>query len=296
MVLTRNQFAVLEALATSVQKLTQRELQKHCGFSLGLINKTIKELTDLDLISNGSITNRGLDSLEGYRVKRAIFLAAGFGARLVPITLNTPKPMIKVNNVRIIDGLIDKVLSLGIEEIYVVRGYLSEQFDQLLYKYPFVKFLENPLYNESNNISSAMCARYLFSNAYVFESDLIINTPDILKKYHYTSDFLAVKKDRTDDWCFTVKDNKIVEEKLGGFFSWQMIGISYWNNEDGKKLSLDLEEVFSMPGGKEYFWEQVPLSVFKNKYQVEIKECKDNDVIEIDTFNELKKIDSSYDV
>ena len=39
-----------------------------------------------------------------------------------------------------------------------------------------VQFLENPIYNESNNISSAMCARYLLSNAYVFEADLIIRS------------------------------------------------------------------------------------------------------------------------
>ena len=33
-------------------------------------------------------------------------------------------------------------------EIYIVRGYLGELFDQLLYKYPMIKFLENPVYNE----------------------------------------------------------------------------------------------------------------------------------------------------
>ena len=52
-------------------------------------------------------------------------------------------------------------LAAGIDDIFIVRGYLAEQFDQLLYKYPRVKFLENPAYNDANNISSAMCARYL---------------------------------------------------------------------------------------------------------------------------------------
>lgn len=50
----------------------------------------------------------------------------------------------------IIDRLIDACLEAGIDEIYIVRGYLAEQFDQLLYKYPMVKFLENPLYNEAD--------------------------------------------------------------------------------------------------------------------------------------------------
>ena len=61
---------------------------------------------------------------------------------------------------------------------------------------------------------------------YVFEADLLISNPAIIKKYHYTSDFL-------------VKDGSIQEEKVGGESDniWQMVGISYWNEVDGHKLS-----------------------------------------------------------
>ena len=120
------------------------------------------------------LAKKGLQELEPYRVKRAIFIAAGFGSRLVPITLNTPKPLVRVKGVRIIDTLLDAVIAAGIEEIIIVRGYLAEQFDQLKYKYPMVKFVENPLYNEANNISSVMCIRYLLSNAYILEADLLL--------------------------------------------------------------------------------------------------------------------------
>ena len=89
-----------------------------------------------------------MSALEPYRAKRAIFIAAGFGSRMVPITFNTPKPLVRVHGQRIIDGLIDACLEAGINEIYIVRGYLAEQFDQLLYKYPMIRFLENPVYNE----------------------------------------------------------------------------------------------------------------------------------------------------
>ena len=114
---------------------------------------------------------------------------------------DTPKPLVRVHGVRIIDRLIDACLAAGINEIYIVRGYLGELFDQLLYKYPMIKFLENPVYNEVNNISSSLVARYMLSNAYVFEADLLISNPAIIKKYHYTSDFLGIKKERSDDWC-----------------------------------------------------------------------------------------------
>ena len=294
--LTRKQFDILSILAEEKGTLSQRQLGEKSGHSLGTVNRVMQELTELQYVTEGEITGAGISALEPYRAKRAIFIAAGFGSRLVPITFNTPKPLVRVHGQRIIDGLIDACLDAGINEIYIVRGYLAEQFDQLLYKYPMIRFLENPVYNEANNISSAMVARYMLSNAYVFEADLLISNPKIITKYHYTSDFLAIKKDRTDDWCFIVKGGVIVEEKVGGLDCWQMVGISYWNEEDGHKLSDDIKMTYEQPGGKERYWEQVPLVFCKKHYKVEVRECQENDIIEIDTFRELKAIDKTYDV
>lgn len=296
--LSRKQFDILEALATTSENLTQRQLEEKTHHSLGTVNRVLKELTEAGYVEEGTITNAGLTALEPYRAKRAIFIAAGFGSRLVPITFNTPKPLVRVHGVRIIDHLIDACLAVGINEIYIVRGYLAEQFDQLLYKYPMIKFLENPVYNEANNISSSLVARYMLSNAYVFEADLLISNPSIIKKYHYTSDFLGIKKERSDDWCFKVKDGIIVEQNVGGEGDniWQMVGISYWNEADGHRLSADIPEVYASPGGKERYWEQVPLRYAKAHYKVEIRECFDEDIVEIDTFKELKAIDKTYDV
>ncbi len=297
MSITRKQFDILTIMAEDKTKAkTQRELESISGHSLGTVNKVVNELNEAGLIKDGLITEKGIDALEPYRAKRAVFIAAGFGSRMVPITLNTPKPLVRVHGKRIIDTLLDAVIAAGIEEIYIARGYLAEQFDQLLYKYPNIKFLENPMYNEANNISSALLASHMLSNAYVFEADLLLSNPNIIKKYHYTSDFLAIKKDRTDDWCFIVKDGVIKEEKVGGEDCWQMVGISYWNEEDGKKLATDIAEVYEGPGGKERYWEQVPLVYKKENYAVEVAECKEDDIVEIDTFRELKQIDKSYDV
>ena len=294
--LTRKQFDVLVCIEKSKTSMTQREIAEETGMSVGSVNRALAVLMEAGLVDNGQITPLGYTALEPYRVKRAIFIAAGFGSRLVPITFNTPKPLVRVHGKRIIDTLLDACLEAGINEIYIVRGYLSEQFDQLLYRYPMIKFLENPVYNEANNISSALVARYLLSNAYVFEADLLISNPKIIKKYHYTSDFLAIKKDRTDDWCFEVKNGVIVEQKVGGLDCWQMVGVSYWNEEDGHKLSQDIAEVYATPGGRERYWEQVPLNYRKQNYSVEIMECFDEDIVEIDTFRELKAIDKTYDV
>ena len=298
MELTKKQFDILVAMAEAKEPMKQRALEKRTGHSLGTINRAVRELSEAGLTADGVITNSGLAALEPYRAKRVIFIAAGFGSRLAPITFNTPKPLVRVHGVRIIDRLIDACLEAGINEIYVVRGYLAELFDQLLYKYPMIKFLENPVYNEANNISSSLVARYMLSNAYVFEADLLINNPKIIHKYHYSSDFLAIKKARTDDWCFRVKDGVIAEEKVGGEGDdiWQMVGISYWNEMDGHKLSQDIAEVYASPGGKERYWEQVPLVFCKENYKVAVRECFEDDIVEIDTFDELKNIDRSYNV
>lgn len=295
--MTRKQFDILEALAEAEHKLTQRELADQTQYSLGTVNRILKELAEEGLVAHNMITPAGLTALEPYRVKRAVFIAAGFGTRLVPITLNTPKPLVRVHGVRIIDRQIDACLAAGINEIYIVRGYLSDLFDQLLYKYPMIKFLENPAYNESNNISSALVARYLLSNAYVLEADMLFNRPGIIRKYQYASNYLGVKKTRTDDWCLKVKDGIIVEEKVGGEGDdiWQMQGISYWDEEAGHKLSQDILDVYESPGGKERYWEQVPLVYKKEHYKVEIRGCSAEDIVEIDTFKELKAIDKTYD-
>ena len=126
--LTRKQFDVLVAL--NQKKTSQRELEEKTGYSLGSINKVIKELTTLGYVNAGAITEKGVGALEPYRVKRAVFIAAGFGSRLVPVTLNTPKPLVRVLGERLIDRLIDACLKADIKEIYIVRGYLAEQLDR----------------------------------------------------------------------------------------------------------------------------------------------------------------------
>lgn len=295
MKLTYNEFEVLTTIERSDKKLSQREIANYTNLSLGTVNKIISELENKDLIdSNGVITKKGLEELEPYRVKRAIFLAAGFGSRLVPITLNTPKPLVRVNGKKIIETLLDAVVDAEIPEIIIVTGYLNEQFEILSKKYPYIKFVVNDKYNEANNISSAYLVKDKFENAYVLESDLYLYNSRLIRKYEYYSNFLGFSVDRTDDWCFEVKGNVITKEKIGGYNCYQMCGISYYDDVDGKKIRNDLEEVYNMPGGKEKYWEQVMLDVKKDDYKIHVRECKKGDIIEIDTFNELKAIDKSY--
>ena len=165
--LTKKQFDILEILVDATGKVSQRELSEKTGMALGSVNSVLKGLNEQCLVEDNRITQKGIAEMQNYRVKRAVIIAAGFGSRMVPITLNTPKPLVRVKGKRIIDSSLDALKAAGIEEVYIVRGYLAEQFDQLLYKYPNIKFIENPMYNEANNISSVVCAGDLLQNAYV---------------------------------------------------------------------------------------------------------------------------------
>jgi len=296
--LSRTQFNLLVFLEheKDKKKLTQQGIASQTGLSMSTVSKTLTFLNENGLIEDKTPNVAGLKALDPYRVKRAVFIAAGFGSRLVPVTLNTPKPLVRVKGVRIIDTLLDAVCAAGIEEIIIVRGYLGEQFDQLKYKYPKIQFLENPLYNESNNISSMMCVRYLLQNAYVLDSDLLLRNPSLICKYQYSSNYLGVPVKRTDDWCLETHNGIITKMQVGGYNCHLMFGISYWNQVDGARLADHVKRVYEMPGGKERFWDQVALEYFIKDYTVEVRECTFDDIVEIDTFNELIKLDDSYRV
>ena len=278
---------------------SQRKLADDLTFTLSNVARLTKDLSEHDFINilaNGQIeiSEKGLKALEPYKVRKAIILAAGFGQRLAPVTLDTPKPLVKVNGVRILDTLLDALYAKGITNITIVRGYKKEQFDMLLEKYPTIRFIDNPEFNLANNISSAIYAIDLIDRCYICEADLYISNPDVINKYEYKSNYLGAKVTETDDWCFRKRNGYAIGYQMGGTDCYQAFGISYWDGEDSEKLKTDLRKVYSSRGGKENLWEQVPLKIMQKNYKLEIRKCHKSDIIEIDNFIELIAADSSY--
>ena len=298
--LTRYQFDVLTYIdRNGKKKYSQRNLSDMLAVSLGTINKTLLELQELnylqlDINNEYSVSVDGYKALEPYKVKKAIILAAGFGSRLAPVTLDTPKPLVSVNGTRIIDSLLDALLEKGIQDIYIVRGYKKDKFDVLLQKYPTLQFIDNELFNVTNNISSLVKAVNYIDRCYICEADLLLSNKDLIRKYEFTTNYLGCKVNETDDWCFTKKGKYINQFQRGGEDCYLTYGISYWSEEDSVKLRTDLLKVFNSRGGKELFWDFVALKQFKKKYQIEIRECGKFDIVEIDNFSELVALDSSY--
>ena len=244
----------------------------------------------------GQATEAELNLLEPYRVKRAVLLASGMGSRMAPITISTPKPLVRVNGRRIIDTILDALYAIDVKEIYIVRGYLKEVFDQLLEKYPTIKFIDNPSYETMNNISSAVLAREHFQNAYVTEADFYLKNPWFVQKYQYDSNYIGVPVDQTEDWCFSSQGGYITDLKKGGSGQGchHMYAFSHWTAEDGARLVGDIAEEFQKEENRQRFWDDVPCVLRKENYRVRIRQCSFDDIAEIDSFDELKEIDPAY--
>ena len=294
--LTQKEFDVLVAISEQKEIKSQKDIADELKISLSTVGKYLQILKEKGYVADKRITPKGLEALKPYEVKRAIIMAAGFGSRLVPITLNTPKPLVRVKGVRLIDTLMKAIVEAGIEEIYVIRGYLKEQFDQLLYDYPMIKFIDNPYYNEANNIGSLLCAGELLKNSYVLEGDLLLSNKKLIKKYQYRSNFLAIPMEKTDDWCFHLENGIIKKIGIGGENCHQIVGISYWTEYDGARFAQHINEVYHSPGGKECYMSQVVFVKHAGEYAITVRECTVDDIVEIDTFNELKAIDPVYNV
>lgn len=300
MTLNRYQFEILAYLEEHGNKqYTWRELVDALNISGTAVMQNLETLSKAGKIARFGkimkITSTGLVALEPYRVKRAVIFAAGFGSRMVPVTLKTPKPMVKVNGVRIIDRLIDALVAKEIIDITIVRGYLKECFDELLEKYPFLNLVDNDNYEKENNISSALIAGEKIDNCYICAGDLLVSNPGIIKKYHYRSNYLASYALETDDWCFDYQNGFAVNYRKGGQYCFNQYEIAYWNSEDCAKLREDWKKAYANePEGYDLFWEFIPLVLYKENYQVEIRQCAKTDIMEIDNFYELVEVDASY--
>lgn len=231
-----------------------------------------------------------------YKVERAIIMAAGKGTRMRPVTLYTPKPLVKVNGKRMIDSVIEALHKNGISEIYIVVGYLKDQFEILPKEYENVKLIENPFYDTCNNISSLYVARDYIENAIILDGDQIIYHEKILAPEFDRSGYNAVwTNDETEEWLMTVEKGIVTScSRTGGKGGWQLYSVSRWNEADGKRLKHHLELEFNEKYNRQIYWDDVVMFCHADEYELGIRPMNADDVIEIDNLEELIALDGSY--
>lgn len=231
-----------------------------------------------------------------HQVKRAIIMAAGTGNRMQPVTFHTPKPLVKVNGVRMIDTVIKGLHVNGIHEIYVVVGYLKDQFKCLEREYEGLRLIENPYYDTCNNISSLYVAREHLEDVIILDGDQIIYNSEILAPEFEHSGYNGVwTEEETQEWLMSVKDGIVTGcSRTGGKQGWQLYSISRWSAEDGIKLRKHLELEFEEKKNSQIYWDDVAMFCHFEEYTLGVREMKATDIIEIDDFEELVKVDPSY--
>ncbi|MBO5609229.1 MAG: phosphocholine cytidylyltransferase family protein [Eubacterium sp.] len=227
-----------------------------------------------------------------HKVERAIIMAAGMGTRLKPATDDTPKPMVKVNGVRMIDTVIDALHENGINEIHIVTGYLAGRFSEVKQKYPDVDILYNPYYETRNNISSMFVAREYLQNAICVDGDQIIYNPEILSPYFDYSGYAgSLLHDETDEWVMQTDELGIVTSaSIGGNHGWQLFGISRWTSEDGLKLKRFIEEEYLVKKNYDIWWDNIPLFIHPEDFKLKVRRIMKGDLKEIDNFYELIEV------
>lgn len=231
-----------------------------------------------------------------HKAERAIIMGAGMGTRLRPATDNLPKPLVRVNGVRIIDTVIGALRANGIREIHIVTGYRAEAWQELLKDDPDLDLIYNPYYAERNNISSMYEAREYLHSCVCVDGDNLIYRPEILMPEFEFSGYAGIPaRGQTDEWLMVADENRMVRYTTkGGREGWQLFGVCHLSEEDGLRLRGFLEEEYVRNRRYDIYWDDVAMFLHRDAFRFQVHPIQWGDIQEIDSFEELCELDPGY--
>ena len=270
-------------------KLNQREIANQSGYSLGFVNRVVKELQEEKWLSpTGELSKKAKTFIKENQPQRAIILAAGFGMRMVPINTEIPKGLMEVKGEVLIERMIRHLHEVGITDIQVVVGFMKERYEYLIDEFQ-VKLVVNSEYQVKNNLHSLSKIKSSLEKTYIIPCD-IWSEENPFSDFEPYSWYMVTNEQSIES---TVRVNRkrelvMIDETEEGN---QMIGLCYVMGEEAKLVQEKLQEFAKKPSYDHEFWECTLQD--KNKWIIPSKVVDSEQIIEINTYEQLREIDGN---
>lgn len=265
--------------------VNQRILSEASGHSLGVVNRSLRQLIKESYVDEHiRPTEKAKLKIKTNSPQNAIILAAGFGMRMVPINTQTPKALMEVNGETLIERTIEQLHEVGVKNIYVVVGYMKEQFEYLIDEYG-VELIVNEEYAEKNNLHSLHLASSHLSNTYIIPCDIWCDRNPFHRHELYSWYMVSDLVDNES----TVRVNRKMELVTSNQGGNQMIGIAYLVDEQSRIVREKLEKMDADKDYNDSFWEET--LVEKDRMIVQARVVHASDVVEINTYEQLRELD-----
>lgn len=269
--------------------VNQKNLAEVSGYSLWVIKRSLKELIKAGYLDDSICpTMKTITEFKQKKPQSAIILAAGLGMRIVPINTEVPKGLLEVKGEPLIERIIKQLHEVGINKIYVVVGFMKEKYKYLIDEYG-VELVVNVDYIAKNNLHSIKLVKEHLENAYIVPCDIWCDKNPFRKIELHSWYMVSDRMDYESNVCVNRKMELVNVPK--NFRGNAMIGVCYLEREDAHIVAGRIEELSYNPQYDRAFWEEALYS--RDRMIVVARVVNSADVVEINTYEQLREIDSN---